>query len=123
MNVTQNFWMIYEIVWQLGLQQIEKYQRFLKYFTPYFRLYQSYVNNFTVNQEKVKEMSKNSEFLKLQEHLKSLCNGFSLESMLILPIQRLPRYHLLLRELYQKPRSLIQIIVVVSKKPTKRLKI
>mmetsp|Transcript_18393 Transcript_18393/g.29153 ORF Transcript_18393/g.29153 Transcript_18393/m.29153 type:complete len:956 (+) Transcript_18393:1172-4039(+) len=68
-------------------------------FTPYFRMYQGYVNN---HEKSVSLMRRLNEKEKWQEYCASvrpLTQRADLSSLLILPIQRLPRYKLLLSEI------------------------
>lgn len=71
----------------------------LLYFAPQFRIYQPYLENYDDAVKRLKQIrEKNADFdlfLKVTEK----CEGMSLESFLIMPVQRLPRYLLLLAEL------------------------
>lgn len=71
-------------------------------FTPYFKMYQNYVNNHENATKLITElMTKNTDFAQFIEHQQSdvRCKGQTLQSYLILPIQRMPRYELCLREM------------------------
>jgi hypothetical protein len=70
-------------------------------FAPIFKSYASYCNNYDNVDSKIRELQKNkqfSEFLKTQRTSKP-ARGYDLLSLLIMPIQRIPRYNLLLKEL------------------------
>jgi len=69
-------------------------------FIPFMKMYQNYINNFEnstkILEERKEKQSGFRDFLKEQQE-KS--NGQGLSSFLILPIQRVPRYELCLREI------------------------
>merc|ERR1719361_100119 len=70
-------------------------------FIPYMKMYKNYMTAHsaaTVLIRKLRE-DKNSEFCKYLAAKELEHSGFTLESYLILPIQRLPRYELCLREI------------------------
>jgi hypothetical protein len=74
----------------------------LLHYAPQFRIYQSYLENYddaikTLGQVR-REKADFDFFCRLQEK----CEGMSLESFLIMPVQRLPRYLLLLSELIKR---------------------
>ena len=74
----------------------------LLHYAPQFRIYQSYLENYddaikTLGQVR-REKAEFDFFCRLQEK----CEGMSLESFLIMPVQRLPRYLLLLSELIKR---------------------
>jgi len=73
---------------------------FLK-FAPFFKMYSQYVENFDESIVMLKSLEKNSAWRKFCKS--SLQDGessnLSLESFLIMPIQRIPRYKMLLSEL------------------------
>eukprot|EP01124_Arcella_intermedia_P033746 TRINITY_DN8180_c0_g1_i1.p1 TRINITY_DN8180_c0_g1~~TRINITY_DN8180_c0_g1_i1.p1 ORF type:complete len:1041 (+),score=147.12 TRINITY_DN8180_c0_g1_i1:443-3124(+) len=60
---------------------------------PYFKIYTEYGNNFDIAMENLTELSKKELFRKFTE------NKLNLSELLIAPIQRLPRYKLLLQDL------------------------
>ncbi|PRP84669.1 hypothetical protein PROFUN_07919 [Planoprotostelium fungivorum] len=67
---------------------------------PYLKVYTAYVNNANLSIVTAAELSNASaDFHKFLEDCKSRCNGLDLQSFLILPIQRIPRYVLLLKDL------------------------
>jgi hypothetical protein len=74
---------------------------FLK-FAPFLKTYTSYTNNFESIAHSVQHLKKKHkelvDFLR-QQQKDPAANGNSLESFLIMPVQRIPRYNLLLREL------------------------
>lgn len=65
-------------------------------------MYLQYLSNFTTAQVKRGDLlTNNSRFSQFVEEAKlnPVCNGQDIESLLILPVQRIPRYRLLLEEL------------------------
>jgi hypothetical protein len=69
---------------------------------PFLRLYSLYANNFQKANQLVLEWTRrSSEFAGFREAQESRheCCGLSLPSLLIMPVQRVPRYRLLLEEL------------------------
>eukprot|EP01084_Bolivina_argentea_P223780 378566_1 len=77
----------------------------IKKFTPYFRCYQNYLNNYesaSVLLQKLTKFEKN-KWTQFNEWYNSqrttYCNNKTLDFYLILPIQRLPRYKLCLNEI------------------------
>lgn len=74
----------------------------LLHYAPLFRIYQSYLENYDDAVRVLTQLRKDKPdfdfFCKLQEK----CEGLSLESFLIMPVQRLPRYLLLLGELIKR---------------------
>lgn len=67
-------------------------------FTPYFRLYSSYVSGHEKTERLIVSLSRNKAFRQVCEKGVQSSGG-QLQSFLILPIQRIPRYVLLLTEL------------------------
>ncbi|KAL6056099.1 FYVE, RhoGEF and PH domain-containing protein 3 [Balamuthia mandrillaris] len=71
-------------------------------FIPYLKIYTRYVNNHTEATAMLAELTNTNKKFKtfLQERIESPeCNGLALNSYLIMPIQRLPRYELLMKDL------------------------
>eukprot|EP01125_Pyxidicula_operculata_P017353 TRINITY_DN6074_c0_g2_i1.p1 TRINITY_DN6074_c0_g2~~TRINITY_DN6074_c0_g2_i1.p1 ORF type:complete len:1111 (-),score=275.22 TRINITY_DN6074_c0_g2_i1:73-3264(-) len=72
-----------------------------KKFIPFLKMYTEYSNKFPVSSQLLAQLSQNSE--SFREELKSLVESnpsrADLASYLIQPIQRIPRYNLLLKEL------------------------
>jgi len=68
-------------------------------FLPYLKLYQIYCNNYENALETVRECYRKKDFEALVEREKKNSGGLDLESLLITPVQRIPRYNLLLKEL------------------------
>ena len=83
-------------------------------FTPLFGMYQNYMNKYTgkvdcitknlnkkIKLDKKDSKQKNSSyvFVEYDNIARKHCNGQNLQSLIILPIQRLPRYKLLLTEI------------------------
>jgi len=69
-----------------------------KDFVPYFKMYTNYVNNHEKAVTELRHLNDNEKFLKYCKEKMSICNGLDLSSLLIQPIQRIPRYELLIRE-------------------------
>ena len=69
-------------------------------FVEYFKMYEYYFINHSNATNLIKKLRKtNNDFLKFLEKQEIKLKGFTLESFLILPIQRIPRYELLFKEL------------------------
>ena len=69
-------------------------------FTPLFSMYSNYMNNYNFKIECVnKNYDKNKKFIQFCDKAREDCNGQKLCSLIILPIQRLPRYKLILNEI------------------------
>ena len=70
---------------------------------PFMKLYTQYINNYDDVIATVRECRKENpaldKFLKECKKSKPECRGMDINSFLILPVQRIPRYQLLLREL------------------------
>jgi len=81
---------------------VEQIGTTLLHWAPQFRIFQSYLENYDDAirrlQQLRKERSEFDFFCRVQER----CEGLSLESFLIMPVQRLPRYLLLLQELIKR---------------------
>ena len=74
-------------------------------FAPYFKMYTTYVNNHDAALKKHKELlTKNTAYVAFNEKCRALpeCRGQTLESYLIMPVQRIPRYRMLLDALKKK---------------------
>ena len=85
----------------------------VKQFVPFFKIYSQYIQGYGAAQSLLqrKRASNRSfrEFIELQE----ACEGCDLDSLLITPIQRIPRYLLLLEAMYKhstKQRFLNRIV-------------
>uniref|UniRef100_A0A914WNC1 DH domain-containing protein n=1 Tax=Plectus sambesii TaxID=2011161 RepID=A0A914WNC1_9BILA len=68
--------------------------------TPFLKLYSSYARNFPSSQHLLNDLMKRADFdqfVRAQEAL-PVCCGIKLPGFLIMPIQRIPRYKLLLQE-------------------------
>eukprot|EP01084_Bolivina_argentea_P097937 176041_1 len=78
-------------------------------FCPHFKMYQRYCNNYNAAATRLAKLRKknSSQFSKYCNQQASMAyfNALSLEQLLILPIQRMPRYKLLLGEIikYTEP--------------------
>jgi len=69
-----------------------------KEFVPFFKMYTNYVNNHENATTELRHLNENEKFQKYCKEKMSICNGLDLSSLLIQPIQRIPRYELLIRE-------------------------
>ena len=76
-------------------------------FTPFFKLYTTYVNNHadaSLLVRRIQKEGKTNKYKHANSHLEGVMshpkyNGQTLESFLIMPIQRIPRYKLLVEQL------------------------
>ena len=69
-------------------------------FVPYFRMYQNYVNNHEKSTTILTQLNQtNAKFLEHEQSVQSSCGNLRLSGLLILPIQRIPRYEILLKEI------------------------
>ena len=66
---------------------------------PYLKMYTKYVADYTPAMQTVNALSKNEGFAKFLKKQRSVSEGMDLMSFLIMPVQRIPRYVLLLKEL------------------------
>ncbi|KAJ8299561.1 hypothetical protein KUTeg_023621 [Tegillarca granosa] len=75
-----------------------------KYLGPFLKLYASYANNhetaLSTLQEYMQKSSEFTEFIHTQEDRPDM-NGLKINALLITPVQRIPRYKLLLEDLLQ----------------------
>ncbi|EGC39499.1 hypothetical protein DICPUDRAFT_96538 [Dictyostelium purpureum] len=73
---------------------------FLK-ISAFLKVYSSYVQNYDISIEVLKELRKSEKFKDALEEIGDFpeINNFELDSFLILPVQRIPRYYLLLQDL------------------------
>eukprot|EP01133_Synstelium_polycarpum_P011983 gene11983-13990_t len=74
-----------------------------KKMTEFLKVYTNYVNNYNTSFQTITECMENDKFVKLIEHNRTLekCMGLDLSAFLIMPIQRLPRYVMLLQDLFK----------------------
>jgi len=74
-------------------------------FCPYFKMYQNYCNNYDQAMVLLAKYSAKKAFAAAYDEIMERCQGKTLQSLLILPIQRLPRYKLCLTEIikYTEP--------------------
>eukprot|EP01084_Bolivina_argentea_P276924 472621_1 len=68
-------------------------------FCPYFRMYQNYCNKYDEASVILSKYNEKQSFNNLCMEIRDECKGKTLQSLLILPIQRLPRYRLCLTEI------------------------
>jgi hypothetical protein len=71
----------------------------LLHYTPQFRAYQSYMENYDDAVRTLNRLLKEKQELKTWLDFQQKCEGNNLQSFLISPVQRLPRYLLLLEQL------------------------
>jgi hypothetical protein len=69
------------------------------HFMPFFKMYTIFINNFDNANNKLGEVEKKERFKQFWEPIRMLHNVGTIGSFLIMPVQRIPRYVLLLREL------------------------
>ena len=74
----------------------------LLHYAPQFRIYQSYLENYDDAVRKLGHVRRDRPEFDFFCRLQEKCEGMSLESFLIMPVQRLPRYLLLLSELIKR---------------------
>lgn len=72
-------------------------------FTDFLRVYTAYVNNYNSIANTIQELSQNPVVNKMLQECRSdpLTQGLEIQSFLIMPIQRIPRYVLLLNDLFK----------------------
>jgi len=74
----------------------------MMHYTPQLTVYSSFLEGFDDSRKRVQELKESSaefrDFVRVQEKVE----GLSLESFLVTPVQRLPRYLLLLKELSRR---------------------
>eukprot|EP01084_Bolivina_argentea_P271362 461715_1 len=71
-----------------------------------FKMYQNYLNNHHKTTQKLSQLQQKKKFIKWCNKAQSKINNQTLGSLLILPIQRIPRYELLLKELIKRTEKL-----------------
>jgi hypothetical protein len=71
----------------------------LLHYSPQFRIYQPYLENYDIASKAIHAARKSNPDLDFFLRLTEKCEGLALDAYLVLPIQRLPRYQLLLAEL------------------------
>jgi hypothetical protein len=70
--------------------------------TAFFKSYSTYINNYeSAHQITTQAMAKNIRFKRFAEQVRDnpICNDQDIDSLLIMPVQRMPRYAMLIREL------------------------
>ena len=70
-------------------------------FSPFFKMYTGYVANHEKSSALLRSLEKNKDFAAWCTRQRTL-SGSSLQSLLIAPVQRVPRYSLLLQELLRR---------------------
>jgi hypothetical protein len=73
------------------------------HFVPFLKMYTEYVNNFDKAAKRLDKLENNSRVKAFFEEARKRpeCQNLDLRSYLITPVQRLPRYELLLRDLHR----------------------
>jgi len=66
---------------------------------PYLKMYKDYGNNFESASETCQQIRENPTVNACLETVKGKCQSLTIEALLITPIQRLPRYNLLIEDL------------------------
>ena len=66
---------------------------------PFFKVYQDYFNNYESGCETIEKLSKKKEVSNFLKQCEKVADGHQLSYLLIMPVQRIPRYSLLLKEL------------------------
>ena len=66
-------------------------------FAPFFKIYVNYVNNYAESQETLKKLREDRPALDVFLRHCELCEGARVSDLMISPVQRVPRYALLLR--------------------------
>ncbi|EGC29927.1 hypothetical protein DICPUDRAFT_4855, partial [Dictyostelium purpureum] len=71
--------------------------------SAFFKVYTSYVQNYDTALETLTELKKNTKFMLAYTELKEKpeINNFDVTAFLIMPVQRVPRYYLLLTDLFK----------------------
>ena len=92
---------------ELELKEIHEVRvgSIFKLFGAFFKMYKQYLSNFEPALTRRAElMCTNKEFETLIENARKMpeCKGLDLEAYLVTPVQRIPRYRLLLQELLQR---------------------
>eukprot|EP01084_Bolivina_argentea_P276929 472630_1 len=73
-------------------------EQFIK-FCPFFKMYQNYCNNYVNANILLEKYNNKKSFINYCNEAKQRCSNKTLQSLLITPIQRLPRYRLCLSEI------------------------
>ena len=81
----------------------------LLHYSSYFRVYQSYLENYDDAIKLLVQLRSSSPVLDVWLMWQEKCEGMSLDSLLIMPVQRLPRYLLLLQEIIKSEEKLIDL--------------
>ncbi|ELR18567.1 RhoGEF domain containing protein [Acanthamoeba castellanii str. Neff] len=66
---------------------------------PYLKMYKDYSNNFETATETCQQIRENGLVTVVLDTVKPKCQNLTIEALLITPIQRLPRYNLLIQDL------------------------
>jgi len=73
-------------------------QELLK-FCPYFKIYREYVNNYEQANILLRKLKSRQEFIELDEKGRTRCHNLSISDLIVTPIQRVPRYPMLIKEI------------------------
>lgn len=74
-------------------------------FCPYFKIYREYVNNYEQANILLRKLKSRQEFIELDEEGRTRCHNLSISDLIVTPIQRVPRYPMLIKEIikYSEP--------------------
>ncbi|BFU23552.1 Rho guanine nucleotide exchange factor, putative [Entamoeba histolytica HM-1:IMSS-B] len=107
LNINKNFFLALK-----KLQETHKIETHLgqifKLFTPFFKVYFLYISHYDDSNQVLTEYEKNPKFNELLASLQTqipTTTNLDLRSYLIMPVQRLPRYELLLKDLLKNTKS------------------
>jgi len=68
-------------------------------FCPYFKIYREYVNNYEQASILLRKLKDRPDFTEFDEEGRTRCNNLSISDLIVTPIQRVPRYPMLLKEI------------------------
>jgi len=68
-------------------------------FCPYFKIYREYVNNYEQASILLRKLKDRPDFTEFDEEGRARCNNLSISDLIVTPIQRVPRYPMLLKEI------------------------
>jgi len=81
------------------IKQGESIAQELLNFCPYFKLYREYVNNYEQASILLRTLKNRPWFIELDKDGRSRCHNLALSDLLVTPIQRVPRYPMLIKEI------------------------
>jgi len=68
-------------------------------FCPYFKIYREYVNNYEQASILLRKLKDRPEFTAFDDEGRARCNNLAISDLIVTPIQRVPRYPMLLKEI------------------------